>query len=211
MSKDDRMTPVFLSPSKRTIAVFGGGPVALRKCRHFKGFRIKVITEEALPEIEELAEILIKSTISKNNAGQFMDGAYMVIAATSSKVLNGIIRDIAMEKGILVNSAHGGGDVLIPSTLRRGGFTVTVSSEGRAPAFPPYIINQIDNFLDGSYECMLDLLVNIRSKVMEQIPTQPKRAEFMAQIINDQGIWDMLSSGNVQGAMDKAMNEGGLK
>ncbi len=135
----------------------------------------------------------------------------MVIAATSSKVLNGIIRDIAMEKGILVNSAHGGGDVLIPSTLRRGGFTVTVSSEGRAPAFPPYIINQIDNFLDGSYECMLDLLVNIRSKVMEQIPTQPKRAEFMAQIINDQGIWDMLSSGNVQGAMDKAMNEGGLK
>ena len=100
---------------------------------------------------------------------------------------------------------------MIPSTLRRGGFTVTVSSEGRAPAFPPYIINQIDNFLDDSYESMLDLLVNIRSKVMEQISTQPKRAEFMAQIINDQGIWDMLSSGNVQGAMDKAMNEGGLK
>lgn len=211
MSKEDRMTPVFLSPSSRMIVVFGGGPVALRKCRHFKGFRIKIITEKALPEIKELAETLIESTISKDNAGAYMDGAYMVIAATSSKALNGMIRDIAIEKGILVNSAHGGGDILIPSTLRRGGFTVTVSSEGRAPAFPPYIIDKIDNFLDSSYECMLDLLVDLRPKVMEQIPTQPQRADFMAQIINDQEIWEMLHSGNIKGAMDKAMMEGGLK
>ncbi len=178
---------------------------------HFKGFRIKVITEEALPEIKELAEVLIEATISKDNVGEFMKDAYMIIAATSSKVLNGEIRDIAMEKGIHVNSAHGGGDILIPSTLRRGGFTVTVSSEGRAPAFPPYIIGQIDNFLDNSYEKMLGLLVDIRPKVMEQIPTQPQRADILAKIIKDQEIWKMLRSDDDQGAMDRAMKEGGLK
>lgn len=211
MSKNDRMAPVFLAPSNRMIVVFGGGPVALRKCMHFKGFRIKVITEEALPEIKELAEILIKATISKENAGEFMNGAYMIIAATGSKILNGEIRDIAMEKGIHVNSAHGGGDILIPSTLRRGGFTVTVSSEGRAPAFPPYIINQIDDFLDSSYEKMLDLLLDIRPKVMEQIPTQPQRAHILAKIINDQEIWGMLRSDDRKGAMDRAIEEGELK
>lgn len=211
MSKDDRMVPVFLAPSSRMIAVFGGGKVALRKCKHFEGFRIKVIAEEALPEMKELAEIFIEATISKSNAGELMNGAEMVIAATSSKELNGVIRDIAIEKGIHVNSAHGGGDILIPSTLRRGGFTITVSSEGRAPAFPPYIMTQIDNFLDVSYEKMLDLLVNLRPKVMEQIPTQPQRADIMARIIDDKEIWSMLRSGNDRGAMDKAMEEGGLK
>ncbi|MEA4978040.1 MAG: bifunctional precorrin-2 dehydrogenase/sirohydrochlorin ferrochelatase [Methanomassiliicoccaceae archaeon] len=211
MSEGGRMVPVFLVPAGRKIVVFGGGNVSLRKCRHFDGFRIKVIAEEMLPEIAAVAETFVRSTVTAENAGSFMDGAEMVIAATSSKALNGTIRDIAMEKGIPVNSAHGGGDVLIPSTLRRGGFTVAVSSEGRAPSFPPYVMTQIDNFLDNSYEKMLVLLVKLRPSVMEQIKSQPERAEALERIINDSDIWNLLRSGDEEGAFYAAKKEGGLK
>ncbi len=205
------MVPVFLAPAGRKIVVFGGGDVALRKCRHFEGFGIKVVAEEMLPEIAEVAETFVRSTVTAENAGSFMDGADAVIAATSSKALNGSIRDIAMEKGIPVNSAHGGGDVLIPSTLRRGGFTVAVSSEGRAPAFPPYVTTQIDNFLDDSYEKMLILLVKLRPAVMDQIKSQPERAEALERIINDSEIWNLLRLGDEKGAFYAAKKEGGLK
>ncbi len=205
------MVPVFLAPANREITVFGGGKVALRKCRHFEGFRIKVIAEKILPEIRELAEVCVETTVTPSNAGELMEGADIVLASTDSKELNLMIRDVAMKKGIPVNSAHGGGDVLIPSTLRRDGFTVTVSSEGRAPAFPPHIIKQIDDYLDDGYEKMLELLVKIRPKVMEQIPTQPKRAEILAEIIEDRNIWELLRSGDADGAFDAAIEKGGLE
>lgn len=205
------MVPVFLAPANRRITVFGGGKVALRKCRHFEGFKIKVIAEDILPEIRELADVCVEATVTPSNAGEFMEGSDMVLASTDSKELNLMIRDIAKEKNIPVNSAHGGGDVLIPSTLRRGGFTITVSSEGRAPAFPPYIIKQIDDYLDDGYEKMLELLVKLRLKVMKQIPKQPKRAEILADIIEDQNIWDMLRTGNADEAFDAAVRKGGLE
>lgn len=211
MSDGGRIVPVFLVPAGRKIVVFGGGAVALRKCRHFEGFRIKVVAEEALPEVAEVAETFVRSTVTAENAGLFMDGADMVIVATSSKELNGSIRDAAMRRGIPVNSAHGGGDVLIPSTLRRGGFTVAVSSEGSAPPFPPYVVAQIDGFLDRSYEKMLSLLVELRDDVMAQIGTQPERAEALERIIKDPEIWGMLRSGDETGALSAAKKKGGLE
>lgn len=210
MSEDIRMSPVFLAPADRKITVFGGGKVALRKCRHFKGFEIKVIAEEILPEIRELAHSCLEATVTAFNAGEFMEGADIVLASTSSKEINFMIRDIAKEKRIPVNSAHGGGDVLIPSTLRRKGFTVTVSSEGRAPAFPPYVIREIDSHLDDGYEKMLELLVELRPKVMGQIPKQPDRARILAEILENQEIWNMLRSGDTDDAYEHAIKQGGL-
>ena len=44
------------------MTVFGGGRVALRKCRHFEGFRIRVVSEDVLPELRDLAsEVVIAS------------------------------------------------------------------------------------------------------------------------------------------------------
>ena len=185
--------------------------MALRKCRHFQGFEIKVVAEEILPEIRELADSCVETTVTASNAGELMEGADIVLASTSSKELNFMIRDIAKEKRIPVNSAHGGGDVLIPSTLRRGGFTITVSSEGRAPAFPPYVVREIDNHLDDGYEKMLELIVELRPKVMGQISEQPERARILAEILENGDIWDMLRSGRTEDAYEHAVEQGGLK
>ena len=202
-----RMSPLLLSPGNRLVVVFGGGGVALRKCRHFDGFRIRVVSPELIPELEELADEVVREAVSPDTAAGFMDGADIVVAATSSHELNDSIRDVSMAKGIMTNSAHGGGDVLIPSTLRREGYTVTVSSEGRVPAFPPYVISKIDGFLDPSYDSMLELLIDLRAYIRDRIPTQPGRAEYLAKILADDGIWKMLSDGDRDSAYEKAISE----
>lgn len=205
------MSPISLSPGNRLVVVFGGGRVALRKCRHFEGFRIRVVSPEVLPELESLAEEVVREAVDPDTAGGFMDGADIVVAATASHELNDAIRDVSMSRGIMTNSAHGGGDVLIPSTLHRDGYTVTVSSEGRVPAFPPYVIQRIDGFLDPSYDAMLALLVDLRAVIRDRIPTQPGRAEFLAGVLADEGIWALLVEGDSEGAYRAALERGGLR
>ena len=205
------MSPILLSPGNRLVTVFGGGRVALRKCRHFDGFRIRVVSEEVMPELRELAEEVLIDSIDRDNVLRYIGGSDIVVAATSDHALNDMIRDTAMSRGIMTNSAHGGGDVLIPSTLHRDGWTVCVSSEGRVPAFPPYVIERIDEMLDPSYDAMLALLVDLRVVIRGRIPTQPGRAEFLAGVLADEDVWDLLREGRGGEARELALARGGLR
>ena len=205
------MSPIVLSPGNRLVTVFGGGNVALRKCRHFEGFRIRVVADRILPELRDLADEVVDSAVDASTAGEYMDGSDIVVAATSDHALNDSIRDLSMSKGIMTNSAHGGGDVLIPSTLKREGYTVTVSSEGRVPAFLPYVIQRIDELLDPSYDRMLELLMMLRREIRTRIPTQPERAKFLADILADGEVWDLLRNDDIQSAFDLSMERGGLR
>ena len=205
------MSPIVLSPGNRLVTVFGGGNVALRKCRHFEGFRIRVVADRILPELRDLADEVVDSAVDASTAGEYMDGSDIGVAATSDHALNDSIRDLSMSKGIMTNSAHGGGDVLIPSTLKREGYTVTVSSEGRVPAFPPYVIQRIDELLDPSYDRMLELLMMLRREIRTRIPTQPERARFLADILADGEVWDLLRKDDIQSAFDLSMERGGLR
>ena len=205
------MSPIVLSPGNRLVTVFGGGNVALRKCRHFEGFRIRVVADRILPELRDLADEVVDSAVDASTAGEYMDGSDIVVAATSDHALNDSIRDLSMSKGIMTNSAHGGGDVLIPSTLKREGYTVTVSSEGRVPAFPPYVIQRIDELLDPSYDRMLELLMMLRREIRTRIPTQPERAKYLADILADEEVWDLLRKDDIQSAFDLSMERGGLR
>lgn len=205
------MSPIVLSPGNRLVTVFGGGNVALRKCRHFEGFRIRVVADRILPELRDLADEVVDSAVDASTAGEYMDGSDIVVAATSDHALNDSIRDLSMSKGIMTNSAHGGGDVLIPSTLKREGYTVTVSSEGRVPAFPPYVIQRIDELLDPSYDRMLELLIMLRREIRTRIPTQPERAKYLADILADGEVWDLLRKDDIQSAFDLSMERGGLR
>ena len=205
------MSPILLSPGGRLVTVFGGGRVALRKCRHFEGFRIRVVSEDVLPELRDLASEVVIASIGEGNVRRYVEGSDIVVAATSDHALNDMIRDTAMSMGVMTNSAHGGGDVLIPSTLRRDGWTVCVSSEGRVPAFPPYVIERIDEMLDPSYDRMLALLVELRGDIRDRIQTQPARAEFLAGVLADDGIWDLLREGRQEEARGLALSRGGLE
>lgn len=205
----DRMSALFLSPGNRLVVVFGGGPVALRKCRHFDGFRIKAVALDILPEIEELAEETVIADVSGDVTKHF-EGADIIVAATNSKEINGRIRDSAKSLGIPVNSAHGGGDLLIPSVLRRDNYVVAVSSEGKVPAFPPYVIAELEKFLDGRFDLMMELLMFLRPISYGKLPTQKERAEYLAGVIADKQIREMLDKGDIERAKTLALELGGL-
>ena len=199
-------TPIYIETSKLKIIVFGGGNVALRKCRYFQGAEITVMTREILPALKEIVSNVIIGDIPED-VRQTIDSYDMVIAATDDKELNCRIRDDALYMGINVNSAHGGGNILIPSVLKRGGYSVAVSSEGRVPAFPPYMISELDKFLEPKYDRMLDLLIEMRKYAMDNISPQHKRREFLEAIIADEDIRSLVAEGRMKEAKKMALKK----
>jgi siroheme synthase, N-terminal domain len=199
------MVPVFLEPTKdRRIVVFGGGAVAFRKCKQFEGFRITVVAEETVPGMEGVCDEIVRGRIDPDDVSPYLDGAFIAVAATSDQSLNSSIRDSAKAAGVLVNSAHGGGDILLPSSVRKKGYTVAVSSEGSVPAFPPYVAERIDGFLGEEYDLMLSLLSDVRKGLKDRVKTQPERAKLLAEILADEDIWHMLENGDIEGARKAA-------
>ncbi|MCQ2085685.1 MAG: hypothetical protein MJZ21_06035, partial [archaeon] len=110
----------------------------------------------------------------------------------------------AKKNGVLVNSAHGGGDILLPSTVRKENYTIAVSSEGSVPAFPPYVAKQIDSFLGPEYDLMMILLTHLRKDLQSVVSQQPKRAEFLAEVLADDSIWHMLKNNDLDSAKKAA-------
>ncbi|MDR0887776.1 MAG: bifunctional precorrin-2 dehydrogenase/sirohydrochlorin ferrochelatase [Candidatus Methanoplasma sp.] len=197
------MIPLFVDPSRIRILVIGGGRIALRKCRHFYGSRITVISRSILPEISEIAEKTIIGD-SEEKISELMDGSDIIIAATDDKELNSRIVSSALSKGKYVNSAHGGGNILIPSVLEKERYTIAVSSRGNAPAFPPFIVKELDIALGEEYDRMLDLMIEMRDVVKSDIPDPEARKRIMGEIVNDRTILTLLSDGDLAGARELA-------
>ncbi len=129
--------PLFLKLGGRKVLVVGGGPVAAGKVRALleAGAVVTVVAPEIDPELEKVAEEGNISLTRRSFEAADLDGCWLVVAAGPSRV-NRIVAAAAESLRLFVlavddtsaASAYGAG------TLRRGGVTVAVSTNGRAPA-----------------------------------------------------------------------------
>ena len=201
------LTPLFVDMRSRRIIVFGGGQVALRKCCHVKDSEMTVVAPNILSELRRMSVELVEAEIDVSDAKWMMYGFDMVIAATDSKDINNRIRDVAKSAGIPVNSAHGGGDVLFPSILSRKDYTVAVSSNGNMPAFPPFLVEELDGILDESFDNLLEFMIIVRREYSAKWD-QNKRSEFYKRILRNHQIRELTSSGNINSAIELARELG---
>jgi uroporphyrin-III C-methyltransferase / precorrin-2 dehydrogenase / sirohydrochlorin ferrochelatase len=127
------LLPVFLRLSGRRVLLVGGGNVAAAKLPALleTGATVTVVAPEIL---EEIASSPVELRLRPFRADD-LEGAWFVVAAATPDV-NRHVRAAAEALRVFVNavddpasaSAYTGG------VLRRGGVTVAVSTEGRAPA-----------------------------------------------------------------------------
>ncbi len=193
MDEQGRMVPILVAPERLSTLFFGGGRVAMRKAEHLRGCGITVVAESAVPELRSLASAVIERSVD-DEALSLIDGHDVVVAATDDESLNRAIVDKALEKGKLVNSVHGGGNFIIPSTRRRGAFVLCASTEGRAPVFPPFLMERSDELFDPAYDSMAELLSELRPIARKKVPGQRERAELLRAVMRDEGIWSLLRS-----------------
>ncbi len=175
------------------MVIFGGGEVGLRKARFFlPEAMVVVVSRDFVSGFQNLevqrAEEDIDQTMEK-----WIDWADFVVAATDDPELNERIAAVSEAKKRLLNRADKLGTFLIPSVVSKNNFIIAISTLGRSPGMSKFLRMKLEKELGGEYSSMIKLQEELRERAKEVISDQPRRERFLWQVLNDQGIWNMIT------------------
>ncbi|MDD1729064.1 MAG: bifunctional precorrin-2 dehydrogenase/sirohydrochlorin ferrochelatase, partial [Methanospirillum sp.] len=123
--------------SQKSVTIFGGGEVGARKARYFADEAdVTVYSRSFSPAFESINVKKICITIPKDEQKirDLIQGAFLVIAATSDPDLNRFIATRCNEERILCNSAtEPTADVTLPAKYKGNTFSLSISTNGGSP------------------------------------------------------------------------------
>ncbi|QYZ78330.1 bifunctional precorrin-2 dehydrogenase/sirohydrochlorin ferrochelatase [Methanofollis formosanus] len=193
------MVPLIIDLAGRHVVIFGGGAVGLRKATYFcREAEVTVVSRSFLPEFSGLDVRCLEADLSDMDddaLAVLLDGAFLVVAATSDEETNNHIGRTAREAGALFNNARGdGGDTLIPSVVRGEEYLIAVSTGGASPAVPRFLREH----LEAAYpylDAMIRVEARLRDALKQTVPDQAKRAAVLRAVLHDPDAWTWLADG----------------
>ena len=193
--------PICLNIQKKKCVVVGGGKVAARKVSSLLdcGAAVTVIspqvTDQLLLHIEEKALSWIKR---EYNSGDLQD-AFLVIAATDDPRTQKMVFEEAEERKILVNVA----DVpekcnfILPATVQRGDFSVSVSTGGKSPAMASKVRKRLETEFGLEYDWAIRILGALRPQVLAKGLPHIENKELFERLLDD-NIMEWVKNGDWQ-------------
>jgi siroheme synthase-like protein len=144
--------------------VVGGGTVAVRKARKLcqAGAEVVVISPEVHPELGEVSVEIHERPYEPGD----LEGADLAFAATDRREVNAAVAREAHARGVSVNVADRPteGDFAVPSTLRRGGLQVAVSTGGASPTLARRIRNELEEVFGPEWAGVVEELEAVRRR-----------------------------------------------
>jgi precorrin-2 dehydrogenase/sirohydrochlorin ferrochelatase len=142
--------------------VVGGGAVAARKARKLfqAGAEIVVVSPKILPALGDMSFVVHERPYEYGD----LEGADLAFAATDSREVNAAVVREANARGIRINVADRPteGDFAVPSTLRRGGLQVAVSTGGASPTLAKRIRNELEEVFGPEWAGVVEELEAVR-------------------------------------------------
>jgi uroporphyrin-III C-methyltransferase/precorrin-2 dehydrogenase/sirohydrochlorin ferrochelatase len=173
------LLPLFLKLTGRKVLVVGGGPVAAGKLPALFecGAEVTVVAPEVREEIDASRARVLRRGFEPAD----LDGAWLVVAAAPPEV-NAAVAAAAEGRHVFVNavddadraSAYTGG------VLRRGGVTLAVSTEGRAPALAGLLREALEAVLPEEIEEWVRAAQALRSAQRSgKVPIKERRPQLL--------------------------------
>ncbi|MBR2176444.1 MAG: bifunctional precorrin-2 dehydrogenase/sirohydrochlorin ferrochelatase [Clostridia bacterium] len=176
--------PFYTDIEGKLCVIVGGGTVALRKAEKLLPFRpkIKVIAERVCAGLLDIPDIEIRL---RKFLYSDINSAFMVIAATDDRVLNGEIYRLCSEKNIFVNTVDDKENCgfIFPALVKGENFTVAVSTSGKSPLYARYLREKIEKTIEDDSDEIIDLLSSCRELVKEKISGEEKRKAVFERIL----------------------------
>ena len=176
--------PLNVDLTGQLVIVIGGGRVAERKVVGILATRTDVDVCVIAPAVTEPLRMLADSEQidwqEECYTKGILKGAFLVYAATDSPAVNAEVALEANERGILVNVIDDprASSFQIPSTVRRGEFMLTVSTNGGSPALSRAIRMELEHLYPHSFGEWLECVARLRTELRAQLPNDAQRTEF---------------------------------
>lgn len=191
-----------LNIRNKKCVVVGGGKIAQRKATSLLecGGEVHVVSRELSEGLRILLKIGKIYFYEKEYESGDIKGAFLVVAATDCQETNKRIAQDARKLKILVNTADNIElcDYIVPAITRVGDLTISVSTAGKSPSLAKKIRSEIEKYYGREYGELLNILGNVRSKVMEEIADSQKRKLVWRGIV-DSKVIELIRGG----ALDK--------
>ena len=176
--------PLNVDLTGQLVIVIGGGRVAERKVVGILATRTDVDVCVIAPAVTEPLRMLADSEQidwqEECYTKGILEGAFLVYAATDSPEVNAEVAFEAKERGILVNVIDDprASSFQIPSTVRRGEFMLTVSTNGGSPALSRAIRMELEHLYPHSFGEWLECVARLRTELRAQLPNDEQRTEL---------------------------------
>ena len=198
MKGENRMSyyPVFLQLENKIALVVGGGKVAQRKVETLLryGASIHIVSKVLTDKLKQLIEINKVRLLGEEMREEFLDGVFIVIAATDDKELNSKVSESARKRGLLVNAVDQPADCnfIVPSIVRKGALSIAISTSGMSPALAKKIRKELDGQFGNEYETFLNVMGSLRKEVLAMGLSQEENSRIFHEIV-DGGIIEALA------------------
>jgi precorrin-2 dehydrogenase / sirohydrochlorin ferrochelatase len=164
--------PAFLKLTNRRVLVVGGGAIAAQKIPGLleAGAQVHVVSPKLAPQLAEWVRNRQIDWSPKPFEHSDLDGAFLVIAATSLRDLNAHVYHEADRRNILCNAVD---DIdhchfYYGSIVQRGDLQIAISTNGKSPALAQRLRKELEEQFGPEYEYWLDWLGAAREALRAQ-------------------------------------------
>jgi precorrin-2 dehydrogenase/sirohydrochlorin ferrochelatase len=203
---------MFLKLEGRSCLVVGAGAIGEPKIESLltAGASVRVVAPHASTAVAEWARAGAIVWEAREFYDADLDSVFLVIAATSSRDVNGAIFREAHQRNILCNVVDDPEfcDFYYPAVVRRGDLQLAISTNGRSPALAQRIRRELEVQFGPEYGAWLEELGNIRQqlfasgmnpderrRVLHELASREAFAQAQPSGINEQSNFQQTSVG----------------
>jgi precorrin-2 dehydrogenase/sirohydrochlorin ferrochelatase len=199
-----RCYPILVDLQGKKALVVGGGKVAQRKIETLleHGATVQVVAKELTAALEELRRAGRIEFLGEEFSEAFVDGAFVVFAATDDASLNRRVSRTAQQRSLLVNAVDQPADCnfIVPSVLSRGDLVIAVSTSGKSPAFARKVRVELEQSFGEEYGLFLNLMGNLRKEILRLGLSQEENKSTFEDLVTSDLLtaireknWDLAS------------------
>jgi uroporphyrin-III C-methyltransferase / precorrin-2 dehydrogenase / sirohydrochlorin ferrochelatase len=180
--------PVFFDLAGQKVLIVGGGEVALRKVSLLErtGALITVVAPRIVPELMQRAAAGKLKLAIREFAPADLDGARLVIVATSRRAVNRWIAKLSESRNIPVNVVDDreASRFIVPAIIDRDPVLVAVSTGGTSPVLARRLRERLEALIPKRIGALASWLKALRGATRKKLRDTDERRRFFEAVVD---------------------------
>src|ERR1700728_3768611 len=180
--------PAFFDLTAQKVLVVGGGEVASRKLALLSrsGAKVTLVAPEIRPEIAAQAAAGEISVVVREFVPSDLEGARLVIVATSRRAVNRWIAALSEARGIPVNVVDDreASRFIVPAIIDRDPVLVAISTGGASPVLARRLRERLDAIIPKRLGDLAAWLQELRAGTRRKLRDADERRRFFEAVVD---------------------------
>lgn len=190
ITEKNNLYPVFLKLETMDTLLVGGGNVALEKLQSLLGnspvARVTIVAPEIKEELRRfIADFPACKIIQREFEETDLENKDLVIIAVNDKEISKVVKELANERGLLVNVADTPDlcDFYLGSIVQKGNLKIAISTNGKSPTIAKRVKEVINDIIPYEMEGVLDNMQTIRNGINGNFEEKVKQLNELTRML----------------------------